>query len=162
MPEKEKIKARSISYYAYKSGKIEKKPCEVCGSKKTEMHHPDYAEPAEVIWLCKKHHIEARKILWVYPSIRMIEEIDRDTSYTLKQIKKLNLIPWANNYPILRRLIEMDIVRGNMLKVKKSGEGTGVRYVIDGVNIINYVKKYGPGAMLMARRPKQHDNKNRG
>lgn len=45
--------------FAVKSGKIEKKPCEVCGEEKSQGHHPDYRKQLEVKWLCFKHHREA-------------------------------------------------------------------------------------------------------
>lgn len=34
---------------------MESQPCVICG-KKAEGHHEDYAEPLEVIWLCRFHH----------------------------------------------------------------------------------------------------------
>jgi len=40
---------------------LEKKPCEVCGSEKSEIHHPDYSKPNKIQWLCKKHHFEEHK-----------------------------------------------------------------------------------------------------
>lgn len=40
-------------------GKMERKPCEVCGKPNSHAHHEDYARPLEVKWLCPKHHKEA-------------------------------------------------------------------------------------------------------
>ena len=55
----EKDKARSLAKYALKKGEIAVLPCEVCGStEKVQMHHEDYSNPLEVIWLCIKHHKE--------------------------------------------------------------------------------------------------------
>lgn len=48
-------------YYAIKTGKITKKPCEVCGSMSAEAHHCDYNKPLDVMWLCKKCHTEWHK-----------------------------------------------------------------------------------------------------
>lgn len=42
-------------------GKLQKLPCEICGDPNTHGHHPDYSKPAEVKWLCPKHHAEAHK-----------------------------------------------------------------------------------------------------
>ena len=49
---------RLITFNAIRSGKIAKKPCEVCGKSRVEVHHNDYADPFDVAWFCKKHHLE--------------------------------------------------------------------------------------------------------
>lgn len=41
---------------------IRKLPCFVCGAAKTEGHHADYSRPLDVIWLCKKHHVETHQL----------------------------------------------------------------------------------------------------
>jgi len=55
----------ALSHYTVKNalrdGKIEKHPCEVCGTMKVEAHHNDYSKALEVSWLCKKHHQEWHK-----------------------------------------------------------------------------------------------------
>lgn len=48
----EKVKARRMAY------KLEAGPCAVCGSTITEAHHDDYSKPLDVIWFCRKHHME--------------------------------------------------------------------------------------------------------
>ena len=53
-----KYYATSQVAYALKTGKLKKKPCEVCGDKKSHGHHEDYNKPLDVIWLCNKHHKE--------------------------------------------------------------------------------------------------------
>lgn len=53
-----KDKARKKLWWATKSGKLEKLPCEVCGSKAEAHHHKGYDEPLNVKWLCKTHHME--------------------------------------------------------------------------------------------------------
>ena len=47
--------------YALKKGTLKKESCR-CGSIEVEAHHPDYSRPLEVIWACKKHHIELDKM----------------------------------------------------------------------------------------------------
>lgn len=56
--------ARIITRNAILSGRLKRKACEKCGVKKTEAHHPDYARPLYVKWLCKRCHRElhSRKI----------------------------------------------------------------------------------------------------
>jgi len=57
-----KIAARTTVNRYIRLGRIEKLPCQVCGSNiKTEAHHEDYDKPLDVIWLCRKHHAEIHK-----------------------------------------------------------------------------------------------------
>ena len=42
---------------AIDKGKIIRQPCCICG-KYAEAHHEDYSKPLEVVWLCKRHHLE--------------------------------------------------------------------------------------------------------
>lgn len=49
--------ARSAVRNAIKNGKLKKEPC-FCGEIKVEAHHSDYTKPLDVIWVCKKHHVE--------------------------------------------------------------------------------------------------------
>ncbi len=51
-----KVKAHKIVREAIKKGELKRGNCIVCGSKKTDGHHPDYTKPLEVMWLCRKHH----------------------------------------------------------------------------------------------------------
>jgi len=41
---------------ALRHGEISREPCVVCGSEEVQGHHEDYAEPLDVIWLCRLHH----------------------------------------------------------------------------------------------------------
>lgn len=50
------VVARYKYRHALYHGILVPKPCEVCGEKKAEGHHPDYDEPLEVSWLCERHH----------------------------------------------------------------------------------------------------------
>lgn len=53
--------ARNQVRIAVKKGLLKKEPC-YCGEVKVEGHHPDYSKPLEVIWACKKHHVELDKM----------------------------------------------------------------------------------------------------
>lgn len=56
---KKRANARSYLNVYIKRGAIKKGPCIVCGTEKNlEAHHEDYDKPLEVIWYCRKHHIE--------------------------------------------------------------------------------------------------------
>lgn len=54
-----KQSVRKIVHRAVKVGKVEKLPCEYadCREVRVEAHHPDYAFPLEVLWLCRNHHL---------------------------------------------------------------------------------------------------------
>ena len=51
-----KRKTRLATKEALKNGEIEKGNCYVCGVEKAEAHHPNYENPLEIVWACKKHH----------------------------------------------------------------------------------------------------------
>jgi|ERR1700722_9675221 len=53
-----KQKARAIAGVYYRRGKIIKTPCVKCGDPKSQMHHPNYFYVLDVIWLCRKCHLE--------------------------------------------------------------------------------------------------------
>ena len=56
----QKVTARHLAKIAFDEGKIERKGCRICGEF-AEMHHPDYAKPLEVDWLCHPCHMETHK-----------------------------------------------------------------------------------------------------
>lgn len=59
---KMKSLSRSKTARAIKTGKIVKKPCEICGKEPADAHHDDYSKPLDVRWLCKPHHYELHKL----------------------------------------------------------------------------------------------------
>jgi len=61
-----KDNCRSYAGVYLRRGKIKREPCKVCGSHKSQMHHPDYDKPLEVEWMCRpchllEHHIERNR-----------------------------------------------------------------------------------------------------
>lgn len=54
--------ARSAVGHAIRDGKIDRLPCCICGSEKSEAHHVAYNLPLDVVWLCDKHHKEVHKM----------------------------------------------------------------------------------------------------
>ncbi|MFB1064948.1 hypothetical protein [Natrinema sp. H-ect4] len=52
-----KVAARKKVFEALRTGKLEKEPCEKCGStENVEAHHEDYSRPLDVTWLCGSCH----------------------------------------------------------------------------------------------------------
>jgi hypothetical protein len=56
----DKCCAHRVVRYALKKGRLDKLPCEVCGSTvMVHAHHEDYSKPLDVKWLCNWHHAVA-------------------------------------------------------------------------------------------------------
>jgi hypothetical protein len=52
-----KIRAGDAVRRALKLGRLARLPCLVCGAdERIHAHHPDYAKPLDVMWLCEEHH----------------------------------------------------------------------------------------------------------
>lgn len=51
-----RTRARRTTQNLVQTGKLEIKPCVVCGNVEVIAHHEDYSRPNDVIWICKIHH----------------------------------------------------------------------------------------------------------
>ena len=58
-PQKERC--RSAFSGAIEIGRIFRQPCSICGKENAEGHHEDYYKPYDVVWLCRKHHIDLHR-----------------------------------------------------------------------------------------------------
>lgn len=58
-------KARDLVRQAVAMGLLVPEPCRDCGApaEHSEAHHPSYDEPLEVIWLCRRDHLELHRRL---------------------------------------------------------------------------------------------------
>lgn len=55
--QKHKDSVRSYAGVYKRRGMIEQENCRICASDQSEMHHPDYAWPLAVEWLCRPCHL---------------------------------------------------------------------------------------------------------
>jgi ribosomal protein S27AE len=62
--------ARAYANTYLRRGKLQRKPCERCGSDSAEMHHDDYSRPLDVRWLCRSCHVDAHGGSTKAPSYR--------------------------------------------------------------------------------------------
>lgn len=60
---RQRYEARWSVNRAIASGRLIRKPCESCGTEKSQAHHHDYSKPLDVKWLCRpchdKEHVKA-------------------------------------------------------------------------------------------------------
>lgn len=52
-----KDNARSYAAVYLRRGKIDRGPCAECGADDSQMHHPDYSKPLQIVWLCRDCHL---------------------------------------------------------------------------------------------------------
>ena len=77
--------------------------------------------------------------------------------YTLMEIARGELIPWARDHRTIIKLIEQDANGAQLLAAKVEGDGRQRRYTIEGKNLKKYLTKTAPLLLHTARKPKQYD-----
>lgn len=48
---------RSYAHVYLRRGKLVRESCVSCGSAQSQMHHPDYSKPLQVVWVCRPCHL---------------------------------------------------------------------------------------------------------
>lgn len=56
--ERKKKGARILANIAQDYGFIKPGPCVVCGVQGQHKHHEDYDKPLDIVWMCKRCHVE--------------------------------------------------------------------------------------------------------
>lgn len=82
----------------------------------------------------------------------MMNRIYPNKYYSLNEILKDNLFPWAQSLRTIKRFVETDAKEKNILKAVRTGERSGTRYLIKGENIINYIANFEDGSLHMVNR----------
>ncbi len=49
-------RCRAKSNWLLAKGDIKRTPCIICATEPAEMHHEDYNNPMQIVWLCKRCH----------------------------------------------------------------------------------------------------------
>lgn len=62
----ERAAAHAAVAAALRRGELVRQACAVCGEARAEAHHPNYAEPLRVLWLCRQHHAEEHRMERLY------------------------------------------------------------------------------------------------
>lgn len=68
-------------------------------------------------------------------------------TYSIADLVDMEAMPWARDHRTIRKLIEQDRTSEDILQARIQGEGKRKRYLIQGKNISNYIKKYGPALL---------------
>lgn len=76
--------------------------------------------------------------------------------YSVTEIKRAGLIPWARDHRTIIKIIEQDAEGAHLLNAKVEGTGRQLRYTIEGKNLKRYLTKTAPLLMHAVRKPKQY------
>lgn len=72
-------------------------------------------------------------------------KIDAAEWYTLQDIVRLKLFPWASSFWSVRNVVAQDRILGNLLKATITGTGRGTKYHFKGSNIIKFINSIETG-----------------
>ena len=59
---KHQDKARQSTKRAMAKGLIKKLPCAICKNSNSVIHHLDYNDPLNIMWLCPRHHLAWHRV----------------------------------------------------------------------------------------------------
>lgn len=61
---------RFVTRTYVKVGRLPHLRCQRCGSKKSEIHHPDYSKLFDIVWLCRRCHAKEHVREYARPRAR--------------------------------------------------------------------------------------------
>ena len=83
-----------------------------------------------------------------------VGSIEPKREYNATEIRKLGLIPWARTDRTIAKVLESGAIEARI-----TGEITQKRYLVEGAEIIKYVKTYGPVLLPTVRQHKKYGRK---
>lgn len=89
-----------------------------------------------------------------------IQALKPKHQYTLMEIARDGIIPWARDHRTIIKLIENDANGAQLLAANVTGAGRQRRYTIEGKNLKKYLTRTAPLLLHTARKPKQNVNTN--
>lgn len=75
--------------------------------------------------------------------------IKPDAWYTMQDVVRENMFPWARSFWSVRNTVALDRKGKNLLKAIIQGDGRGTKYHFKGENIIQFVKESMAGKVRL-------------
>lgn len=75
--------------------------------------------------------------------------IDPKTWYTMQDIVRHCMFPWATSFWSVRNVVTLDRAKTNVLKATVTGTGRGTKYHFKGEHIINFIKNVEAGKIRL-------------
>ena len=69
--------------------------------------------------------------------------------FTLQDIVREKMFPWATSFWSARRLVALDAKKSNILKANITGVGRAKKYHFKGENIIKFIEKFESGKIKL-------------
>lgn len=77
------------------------------------------------------------------------QDVQVNKTYDINELIKDKVFWWINSRRMYHKVVQSDMSKRNILKTTITGSGKGKRYEIQGKNIIQFYKVYGPGIDLL-------------
>jgi len=119
--------------------KIEECDCEVCGKTAEVVHHENYSNPYEIMYLCKKCHYNLHKLL----NRSMLTKWKNENQLTWEELaKKIGITRGALNDIVVTRSPNIKVITA--LKIR---EVTGLEphQYLDGLETIKFITESRDG-----------------
>lgn len=73
------------------------------------------------------------------------KKIDPQAWYTMQDIVKGRMFPWARHVSTVRNITIQDRKKKNILKASITGKKTGTKYLFRGENILKFINEFEAG-----------------